>query len=160
MRLRRDEIKFLEAINQLINTLMMIKVRHLKSTEPIRLKNLGTEEDKEQEMQYNQNRRLLRKPGVPLKPHLFKEQGVPAKGRSSDQASRARNSSRSIPVEKGKEKDTVKDNEVSAIVPQTVAAAVDGKSIAAAEQEETDEGELKMPKMPQILAAQRLSYGE
>ncbi|KAK7498352.1 hypothetical protein BaRGS_00010306 [Batillaria attramentaria] len=44
-RLRADEIKFLQALRDLLKTLLLVRTRHLESTEPINLKILGTHRD-------------------------------------------------------------------------------------------------------------------
>ncbi|KAK7498349.1 hypothetical protein BaRGS_00010303 [Batillaria attramentaria] len=70
-RVRRDDIKYLETVIDLINTLLLIKTRHLKSIEPIRLEILGTDRDKEEHHFKRTPHRLY---GYIPKSNVFKEQ--------------------------------------------------------------------------------------
>lgn len=50
-RERRDELKFLEALNYLADTLLIVKLQHLKSTVPVKLETIWKEKDEEEKTQ-------------------------------------------------------------------------------------------------------------
>ncbi|KAL8566773.1 hypothetical protein ACOMHN_005724 [Nucella lapillus] len=70
-RVRNDTVRFLATVLDVLEKLMLLKVRHLRSPVPIVLHHLGTEKDKENSRQTD---RVLQFPGGPPVTHNFREQ--------------------------------------------------------------------------------------
>ena len=70
-RVRRDTILFLETLKELLEKMLLLRLRHLKSAVPINLAILGTDKDREGSRQL---RKLSLFPGGPPVQHSFREQ--------------------------------------------------------------------------------------
>ena len=70
-RVRRDTILFLETLKELLEKMLLLKLRHLRSAVPINLTILGTEKDREGS---RQPRKLSMFPGGPPMQHSFRDQ--------------------------------------------------------------------------------------